>query len=455
METPKFAATPTQETSAPSFKSATHVLAGDMSPLQKDPPAFSLDTWRKEMEVKDKVQAEERQAMRDEVHVTRLSALHDEVVALKEMQVSQDKDRNEEARHLIQKAEAVASEWKKSFAKLSPSLTNILEEARDAQPSGKQWKHAADSPVVEKVKLEEAEKRAEEQRQQWVDEKKRMESRIDVGLKEQEKAFNKVLEQKGQEQAALVRMFHQKLETVTDSYEARLELSNAESDRIMHTALYSPPRPRPGAQSMTPQTASPTIQLREKQTPTTHSDALTEFGLHNINDPLGFSDSEVERQAAAASMHFAQLEHNKSADKIKKKRKKKTSTASVADERRMQCARCGLSVAEAKFCGECGAPAPSPAPTHYHGTPQFGHTMQQYPQSQGKLVDTFLSEGPNRYSQRHIEKKIWNQAKSEHSSNAPVYPNGKPVNFVWHSAGPSDFLVYQGRESPNIAPPRR
>eukprot|EP01061_Rhynchopus_euleeides_P010799 TRINITY_DN20379_c0_g1_i1.p1 TRINITY_DN20379_c0_g1~~TRINITY_DN20379_c0_g1_i1.p1 ORF type:complete len:741 (+),score=78.87 TRINITY_DN20379_c0_g1_i1:44-2224(+) len=454
--------------SPPSFRAAADVLASGKSPLQKDPPAFSLSKWREEMEEHDKSRAQERRAWKEEVHSGRLAALQDEFQSLRQMQQGQQQERarrETEARALLDKAENLATEWKRSFAKLSPSLVNVLEApvGTSVDPAAnppQSWKEEA-SPVIDKIRVEQIAKEAEEQKRRWELEKHSLEHQRSADLKEQEKAFNRVLEQKGDEQAAMVRMFYQKLEEVSDSYEAQLELSNAESDRIVTKSLFSPPRP--ASHASTPHfvgvSSSPRVTSSDKclDTPTR---AAQEFGLNHLTGELGFSDSEVERQAEAVSNHFARLQRGRGTDgsvsnsSQKKKRKKKGSSSVQTGEElcRIPCGHCGAAVPSSNFCGECGAALTAGvaggARLNTTTTTTNSAPLQRYMPS--PVVDSFLEDNLGRYSHRHMDKKLWEQAKAEHVTTAPRYPNGQALNYMLqHPTQP-----FAG-EAPHIAPQRR
>ncbi|KAJ9458707.1 hypothetical protein DIPPA_16887 [Diplonema papillatum] len=168
----------------------------------------------------------------------------------------------------------------------------------------------------------------------WKVELEALAQRKDGDLRQQQDAFSRALAEKTEEQKALVKMFRQRISEVQEEYESKLELSKEESHRMFlaSPSYVSPPRPARHNASATPvHSASKThaqILRASRRAPTetpahliyegakghqlspagnalAHSDQL-DLDVHN-DDPLGYSDSEVERQAEAARRHIASL----------------------------------------------------------------------------------------------------------------------------------------------------
>eukprot|EP01064_Diplonema_japonicum_P015088 TRINITY_DN22855_c0_g1_i1.p1 TRINITY_DN22855_c0_g1~~TRINITY_DN22855_c0_g1_i1.p1 ORF type:complete len:718 (+),score=131.30 TRINITY_DN22855_c0_g1_i1:43-2196(+) len=509
---------------APSFKrvsslvgtpAVTPLAAHTSTPVaqEKRAPSIPMTTLQEEIKDKQREMVVRKAGVENQLHKERMDGLENELRQLKaarEERAKQVEDREKEGSRIQHKAAAATMEWKKAFSSISPHLTQMSEKDFTPESVGRAWKKATDASTValeEKIKTELqedlllSEKRdREEERKGWA---KRLDALVEQradDLKDQEATFSKILEQKGQEQTALIHVFHSRLTQVQEAYEARLELSNAETERLVTEHLVSPPRRHgtPGSIQLTP---TPTTQLREGArgpiiSPMTATSTAGMLDYLDIGgDPLGYSDSEVERQAEAAARHLEKLGKknmspaDKAARKMRKTRKKDSAPSTAAStpagahipapaapvpidvlRKNVQafaespvkqhatiapfpvtslglCPYCRLDVpVQSNYCNACGAFIRTDTVPTQPTVPYSPY--QQSPYTQDTQQPNIAAPGTDsRYSKRHLEKKLWDANRQEHRQyNADSYARLDPS--AQRNATIFTNVPGKGRESP-------
>eukprot|EP01059_Diplonema_ambulator_P029821 TRINITY_DN4965_c0_g1_i1.p1 TRINITY_DN4965_c0_g1~~TRINITY_DN4965_c0_g1_i1.p1 ORF type:complete len:778 (+),score=132.85 TRINITY_DN4965_c0_g1_i1:1225-3558(+) len=313
-------------------------------PLQERVPAVPVTTLKAEIEEKQKENVIKKAAIENQLHKERMEELERELQKMKqskEERAKQAEDREKENERIQHKVAAATMEWKNAFSNISPHLTQMSDREFTPESVSRSWKKASDATAaleMHKDMLQAERRKREEERKAWSQRLDELNDQRAKDLREQEAAFTKILEQKGQEQTALLHVFHSRLTQVQESYEARLELSNAEAERLVVEHMISPPRIRetPSHAALLP--ATPVTQLRKgvkgpilsPMTATTTAGILESLDL-GTGDVMGYSDSEVERQAEAAARHIAKLAKKKDAEAVDGKKLRKTRKKEKSD----------------------------------------------------------------------------------------------------------------------------
>eukprot|EP01062_Namystynia_karyoxenos_P069914 TRINITY_DN6532_c1_g2_i1.p1 TRINITY_DN6532_c1_g2~~TRINITY_DN6532_c1_g2_i1.p1 ORF type:complete len:1066 (+),score=310.09 TRINITY_DN6532_c1_g2_i1:79-3198(+) len=322
-----------------------------------------------EAESKERARSEEREKLEDRVHSYRISALEAELARLREeaqkraeqgsaAPAAASKANEPEISANKQRAEALAREWRKAFLELSPHLQRPKSSSGSLSPAAaaaaataagaspeevsRSWHHASvlrAEELRQRLREELQEEMREEQaraRAEWdaaAEARRREEERIRALERAQ---YAEQLRKREEEQQAVVRFFNAKIAEVREGFESTLALNSArEHDAVSAAAAapvlpdaysvqrrlsLSPQSPQSGGLRRTPRGASqprePVVREGAGGVATVSPPPVWDDGMDygvgllspHTDDPFGYSDSEVERQAEAAADHFASLE---------------------------------------------------------------------------------------------------------------------------------------------------